>query len=340
MCGPFSGAVKHHCRSVVSLAGHPGVHRADESPGRSHPPAHINTGVDGTIIRLFQAALAPATKRAYRHALGECAKFLGFSSFHSICIPLSEYQVIHYIAFLFNMGLSYPSIVSRLSALSYGLKSRNWPLVTRSFLVMQALRGVRSLSSRQGKNKFPVTPDVLRRLCTVLQQSSYSHYDQCALKAMFLLAFHAFLRVGEICSSRHALSLCDVIMHGSYVRVSFKSFKFSQGRSPHVFIPSHPSMLCPVAALHVFLKVRGTSPGRLFINSSGSPYSVLWFRSALSKISELAGLRAWGITPHSFRVGAATSAAALGIPEDTIQRMGRWSSRAFMRYIKYQVNRL
>lgn len=157
---------------------------------------------------------------------------------------------------------------------------------------------------------------------------------------LFLLAFHAFLRAGEICGSRHALSLGDIIIQGSYIRVSFTSFKFSQGRSPYVFIPAHQSPLCPVAAVQAFLVIRGTSPGCLFIDSSGSPYSMLWFRVALSKISELAGLRARGITPHSFRVGAATSAAALGIPEDTIQRMGRWSSRAFMRYIKYQVNRL
>lgn len=207
-------------------------------------------------------------------------------------------------------------------------------------MVHQALKGVRTLSNRPIRSKFPVTPDVLRRLCHALLKSTFSHYDRCGLRAMFLLAFHASLRVGEMCSSHHALLLSDVIIQSSYIRVSFTSFKFSQGRSPCVFIPAQSSSLCPVAAIQAYLHLRGDSPGSLFLDSSGIPYSILHFRAALSRVVELASLRSWGITPHCFRVGAATSAAALGIPEDTIQRMGCWSSRAFMRYIKYQINRL
>lgn len=63
------------------------------------------------------------------------------------------------------------------------------------------------------------------------------------------------------------------------------------------------------------------------------------FSSALQHVN-VSGLGNKGITPHSFRIGAATSAAALGIPDDAIQRMGRWSSRAFLRYIKFHVNRI
>lgn len=38
---------------------------------------------------------------------------------------------------------------------------------------------------------------------------------------------------------------------------------------------------------------------------------------------------------HSFRIGAATSAAARGIPLSVIQNMGRWKSDSFMRYITF-----
>ena len=37
---------------------------------------------------------------------------------------------------------------------------------------------------------------------------------------------------------------------------------------------------------------------------------------------------------HSFRAGAASMMAAIGYSDDDIKAVGRWSSRAFMEYIK------
>lgn len=38
-------------------------------------------------------------------------------------------------------------------------------------------------------------------------------------------------------------------------------------------------------------------------------------------------------TPHSFRIGGATAAAASSYPESTIQEAGRWKSSAFATYV-------
>ena len=48
----------------------------------------------------------------------------------------------------------------------------------------------------------------------------------------------------------------------------------------------------------------------------------------------LAGVDVGRFNSHSFRIGAATAAAQAGLPDSTIQQLGRWRSAAFMRYLR------
>jgi hypothetical protein len=41
------------------------------------------------------------------------------------------------------------------------------------------------------------------------------------------------------------------------------------------------------------------------------------------------------IAGHSFRIGLASMLAALGHSEDDIKAIGRWSSRAWLEYVKH-----
>ena len=46
------------------------------------------------------------------------------------------------------------------------------------------------------------------------------------------------------------------------------------------------------------------------------------------------GIAASAYTGHSFRIGAATTAAARGIPDSLIKTLQRWESAAYMVYIR------
>ena len=56
--------------------------------------------------------------------------------------------------------------------------------------------------------------------------------------------------------------------------------------------------------------------------------------AALSQALALVGIDSAAFTGHSFRIGAATSAAGADMPDSLIQTLGRWKSAAFLSYIR------
>ena len=166
------------------------------------------------------------------------------------------------------------------------------------------------------------------------------------LKAMYLVAFHGFFRIGELAPPHKAasssviqLSQCSISSRELLIRMDV--FKHYAGRPVYIAIPaSRDPNMCPVHAVHVYLGFRGKHPGPLFSLPGLIPITKRLFTENLNASLAWAGATASNIHPHSFRIGAATNAAAMGIPDDQIQRMGRWKSSAFKRYIRINTLRL
>ena len=58
------------------------------------------------------------------------------------------------------------------------------------------------------------------------------------------------------------------------------------------------------------------------------------------KTLALAGVDERNYAGHSFRIGAATTAAAAGVDDSMIQTLGRWKSSAYLVYIRVPQERL
>eukprot|EP00112_Aurelia_sp_Birch-Aquarium-sp1_P019796 Seg4968.3 transcript_id=Seg4968.3/GoldUCD/mRNA.D3Y31 product="hypothetical protein" protein_id=Seg4968.3/GoldUCD/D3Y31 len=99
------------------------------------------------------------------------------------------------------------------------------------------------------------------------------------------------------------------------------------------------SQIRPVAALMGYLWLRGSNSGPLLLFKDGKPLSKDRLNSRLQKELTISGLEG-NYTLHSFCVGAASTATALGFPDHLIQAMARWSSDAYKVYIKLPVDRL
>ncbi|CAG2221532.1 unnamed protein product [Mytilus edulis] len=108
--------------------------------------------------------------------------------------------------------------------------------------------------------------------------------------------------------------------HVSNMTITMKFYKHSNLQSKTLSIARRPeNYLCPVKAIEEYLRLQNCPHGPLFRFKCGKPVS---------------GLDTNFYKGHSFRIGAATSAAARGVPLALIQSMGRWKSNAFQHYIR------
>ncbi len=157
------------------------------------------------------------------------------------------------------------------------------------------------------------------------------------------LAFYGFLRGGELtCPSttqfhpaRH-LSTRDIKASDNALIFTIKVSKTDQlGKSVTRTIPATRTSTCPVKAMQQYLRLRTQRGyGPLFIWYSGYYLTREALSRVLKELVGAAGLDLSSFSSHSFRIGAATTAAATGLPDWLIQSLCRWKSDTYLRYIR------
>ena len=106
------------------------------------------------------------------------------------------------------------------------------------------------------------------------------------------------------------------------------------GRGADIYIGLSGNVICPVAATLAITAIRGTSAGPFFRTKGGRPLQKSHFIAEVRQALAALSLSFGDYAGHSFRIGAATAAAAAGIQDSTIQTLGRWSSAAFLTYVR------
>ena len=92
--------------------------------------------------------------------------------------------------------------------------------------------------------------------------------------------------------------------------------------------------LCPVAAVLDYMVRRGSGAGPLFQFSDGRFLTRARFVTAVRSALSQAGLAAHMYSGHSFRIGAATTAALCGMQDSLIKTLGRWQSSAYTVFVR------
>ena len=277
------------------------------------------------------AALSTSTNAQYQRSWKSFCSFC--SSIGKCPLPADFSTVALFITHLAGAPSSPATIASVLSAIGYihNLKSLSDPM--HHFIVRNVLKGVSNMH-KSADLRIPITVNILGELIAATPKVTCSFYESKLLAAMFALMFFGFLRLGEVTTSPHNLIFDNISIDGLSCSITFLSYKHSTGLPITIVVSKLDSPICPVNRLSEFLAVRGSDPGPLFCYPRGFAVSANHFRSLLTAALANCGRADLKITPHSFRIGAATHAAAKGVSTTLIQSMGRWKSEAFRRYIR------
>jgi hypothetical protein len=148
--------------------------------------------------------------------------------------------------------------------------------------------------------------------------------------------YHAALRISEIASvpnSEHSLSLSNIQLSSSQLKITLHSFKHSKVPVT-IVIEKKDYDICPVRLMSLYLQVRGYSPGLLYKFENGDLLTRDHIMLQLKKSIYAIGLDPKHFNTHSFRIGKTTDMATQGNTSEQICIAGRWSSQAYKKYIK------
>ena len=296
---------------------------------------------------MFQG-IASSTRRTYESAQRKFLEFCHWSQClhdNGSPLPASEWTLM-----LFVTHLSRTIRASSINVYLPGIRSlhveNGFPNPLSNCLRLErVLRGIKRSQGVTKRERLPVTLAVLRRLRTVLDMANY---DDVLFWVACCIGFFGFLRSGEFTTTtnkfdaRIHMALDDVEIdryeNPSVMFVRIKCSKTDPFRKGHTLrLGVSGTDICAVRALVHYLHRRGGSAGPLFRHASGLPLTratlTMWLKQAAAR----AGLDG-NFSGHSFRIGAATSAAAAGIPDHLIKTLGRWFSNAYQLYIQTPCN--
>ena len=294
------------------------------------------------------SGLAVSTQRTYSCGQRRYLRFCEAAGTQAL--PVREDVLCKFIAQLSLDGLRHRTMKTymagiRLLQIDRGLGD---PFLSSLCKLHYVLWGVKRTQAEDGgssRKRLPITPSLLRSIKGIWDRNC-ADPDLIMLWAACCMAFFGFMRAGELTVPSNKgydaavhLSLSDISVDNptslGVLCVRLKASRtdpFRKGIS--LFIGKVASDIYPVAAMLAYLMVRGLHAGPLFKFQDGRFLTRQRLVTAVRDALHSAGVQPGLYSGHSFRIGAATTAAARGMEDSVVMALGRWRSLAYLEYIK------
>ena len=287
--------------------------------------------------------LSAFNSRADNTVINYCRSFCKFKAWclHSTgevsFLPATSITVSLYLHHLLENSLGSSTIYSVFYAINWvhklaGFDNRN---PCDKFLVKSIVEASSRVLRKPVRKAEPITPEILGLIFQ--QYGESSNLLDIRFVCMCLLAYAGFFRISELLSIRRSNIVTEDLYHKIFVEVS-KTDKYREGS--WVYIAKTGNCTCPYTYLIKYLEAaRIPSFSQNFIFRSlrydkklkgnvlsPKPLTASRAGEILKEKLEAIGLDPFKFSSHSFRSGAATSAANLNVPDRLFKVHGRWKS--------------
>jgi len=218
----------------------------------------------------------------------------------------------------------------------------DWSQIRYDPLIKQLLKTIEDNHTfKPTKQKEHITRDQLRYIITKL---NLNDPDNLLFWTTALVAFYGLARLGELLpKSQQDITKIPTLQALKFEKSDTNTFATIQlprtknhkiVERPILIINQTKDDLCPIHILKAYI-VRRTNTTyaprskALFIKANGNLATKAWFINNLKSL-----LPGANVAGHSFRAGGTTELVLRGVQLPLIQRIGRWSSDAFYKYIR------
>ncbi|XP_062598608.1 uncharacterized protein LOC134260042 [Saccostrea cucullata] len=308
-------------------------------------------GLEQAVQDLWDKSLSHSTKQTYSSAFQTFLTFMqmnGVTFLNDGLPPVNETVLVYFVTHCKSvLKLKHDTIKLYLAGIRFHYIRAGYGDILQGCDQLQyVLRGIKRSQMNVHNKRLPITVDILQQLLHVLDKGFFSPFVDLMLKCMFSCAYFGFLRCGEITckgtNSSEFVQIGDVVMQSDknafVLRLkSSKTDPFSRGVDITIYENEH---LKPVHIMMSYLEIRKSLPflvsSPLFVDSEFNLTPILRekFVQLLRQLLLRLGYPVNNFAGHSFRIGAATAAAAAGVEDHVIKELGRWSSNCYIRYIR------